>query len=376
MSQPIRSVHINTELTWRGGEQQTLSLVEGLARRGHPAVLVASPRSEIFRRARTAGIEAVGIHAYNEVDPRAFLKIAALLRRNRPAILHLHTSHGHLLGLLACAFAPPMKKVVSRRVDFSIYRNSFLGLNGLKYRHGIDRYITVSRAVADLLVRDGVARERVSVVHSGVNPSRFASVRRGDGARLEASRLRRELDLPEGLPLITSVGALADHKGHRFLIEAAPAVLRRVDAAFVIVGVGPRRRALQRIIRRMGVATRVRLAGFREDIGEILTASTVFAFPSIEEGLGTSILDALILDRPVVAASSGGIPEIIEDRRHGLLVPPGDADALAGAIAEMLEQPSMAKELARRGKDRVLAEFSADGMVEGTIEVYREVLKS
>jgi len=371
MSDSILSIHINTELSWRGGEQQTFSLVEGLTGRGHPAVLVASPRSEIFRRARTAGIEAVGIHAYNEVDPQAFLRIAALLRRRRPDILHLHTSHGHLLGVLASALAPPVKKVVARRVDFSIYRNSFLGLNGFKYRHGIDRYITVSQAVADLLVRDGVAPERVSVVRSGINPGRFASVRPEGG-----SQLRRELGLPEGLPLISSVGALADHKGHRFLVEASPTVLREVDAAFVIAGIGPRRRALQRLIRRLGVSGRVRLAGFREDIGEILAASAVFVFPSIEEGLGTSILDALILDRPVVATRAGGIPEIIEDRRHGLLVPPGDASALAAAITEVLRRPSMASELAQRGKSRVLAEFTADRMVEETMMVYRDVLGS
>ncbi len=365
----ISSIHLNTERTWRGGEQQTLWLVEGLRRRGHRTRLVASPRSEIFLRAGEAGLDPIAIHAFNEADPQAVVRLAALLRRERPAVFHLHTSHAHLLGLLAAALAPPMRVVVARRVDFSIFRHSFLGLNWIKYRWGIDRFITVSGAVRDLLREDGVPAAKVSVVPSGVDPARFEPPPSPDPAGLLA-----EFGLPSGLPIVASIGALHDHKGHRFLVEAAERVLRSRDAAFIVAGEGPRRRELVRLARRLGVEGRFRLPGFRSDVGRLLAGASVFAFPSIEEGLGTSLLDALLLERPVVASRVGGIPEVIVHREHGILVPPRDPAALAEGILESLADPAAAAERARRGRDRVKEEFSADRMVEGTLEVYREIL--
>jgi glycosyltransferase involved in cell wall biosynthesis len=347
-----------------------LSLVEGLSRRGHPAVLIASPRSELYRRARASGLDPVGIHAFNEADPQAIVRIAIEIARRRPAIFHLHTSHAHLLGLLASALGPRVRRVVARRVDFSIFRHSFLGLNWIKYRYGVDRYLAVSAAVGSLLVREGVAPERVSIVRSGVDPARFAGV----GA-LDREALLRELGLPAGLPLIVAIGALADHKGHRYLIEAAPRVLRERDAAIVVAGSGPRRRALERQARRLKLEGRVKLAGFRPEVGALLKSASVFVFPSLEEGLGTSVLDALALEVPVVATAVGGIPEMITHGREGLLVPPRDAGSLAEAILEVLRHPARAAERARSGRTRVQAEFSAERMVEETLGVYREIVE-
>jgi glycosyltransferase involved in cell wall biosynthesis len=258
--------------------------------------------------------------------------------------------------------------VVARRVDFSIYRNSFLGLNGLKYRHGVDRFIAVSGAVRDLLVRDGIGEAMVSVVRSGVDPGRLRPHPPAD-----SDGLRRELSLPPGLPIVAAVGALADHKGHRFLVEAAPRILARRDAAFVIAGDGPRRRSLARQARRLGIDGRLRLIGFRHDVDRILASAAAFVFPSLEEGLGTSILDALLLERPVVATRAGGIPEMIEPGIEGILVPPRDPAAIAEAVLRVLEDPEAAGEMARRGRERVEREFTVDRMVDGTLAVYREL---
>jgi glycosyltransferase involved in cell wall biosynthesis len=330
---------------------------------------VASPRSALYARAKAAGLDPVGIHAWNEVDPQAIVRLAALLRRRRPAILHLHTSHAHSIGLIASVLAPPLRLVVSRRVDFSIYRPGTFHLNGIKYRAGVHRYIAVSGAVAARMESDGVPAGRISVVRSGIDPAKFSPRPPAD-----PEGILRELGLPPRLPLIVSIGALADHKGHRYLIEAAGRVLGRRDAAFVVAGTGPRRRSLARLAERSGIGGRFRLPGFLPDIGRILAGASVFAFPSLQEGLGTSLLDALLLERPVVASRAGGIPEIVEDRVHGLLVPPRDAEALAAGLLESLDLPEEARARARRGRDRVLAEFSVDRMVEETLEVYRDVL--
>jgi glycosyltransferase involved in cell wall biosynthesis len=263
-----------------------------------------------------------------------------------------------------------LKRVVSRRVNFSIYRHSFLGLNWIKYRYGVHRYLTVSGSVRDVLVRDGVDPGRIRVVYSGVDPERFRDASSGKRAKL-----MEEWQLPESVPLVGSVGALVHYKGFLHVVEAAAEILKRRDSAFVIVGEGELYCALQKRVRELGIEHRFRLLGFRSDVGDILTALDVFVFPSLEEGLGTSLLDAMLLGRPTVATRAGGIPEVLCHRGNGILVDPGDSAALAAAIEDLLSNPREGQRLGAAGSRTVLESFSADRMVEKTLEAYKEVLE-
>jgi glycosyltransferase involved in cell wall biosynthesis len=364
----LKTLHLNTERTWRGGEQQTLYLVQGLVRRGHVADLVCPPGAELARRARAAGAVVFETPMRGEADPSAVVRIARRLRDGAYDIVHMHTSHAHTLGCLASMLSRVARRIVSRRVDFSIYRHPF-SISGLKYKRGVDRFIAISSAVSDALVADGVSPERIAVVPSGVDPARVAGA---DGAGL-----REEVALPPRAPLVVNVAHLAWHKGQEFLVRAAPAILEAVpEARVVIAGEGERRGLLEREIARLGLSERVRLAGFRADALRFTAAATVFAMPSVMEGLCTSILDALLLDRPVVASRAGGIPEIVEHEVTGLLVPPEDPAALGEAIVRLVRDPSLAARLARAGKERVLSDFTADAMVEGTLRIYEETLAS
>ena len=175
------SAHVNTEPTWRGGEQQTLYLLQGLRRRGYPVLLFAASGTPLYARARGEGFETYGLTIRSEADFLASLRMARLLKELQPAILHLHTSHAHTIGVCAAWLSGNgMKKVVSRRVNFSIYRHSFFGLNWIKYRYGVHRYLTVSESVRDVLVRDGVEPDRIRVVYSGWIRSGFGMLPRGD----------------------------------------------------------------------------------------------------------------------------------------------------------------------------------------------------
>ena len=150
--------------------------------------------------------------------------------------------------------------------------------------------------------------------------------------------MRETFWLPHNAPVIGCVGALVDHKGHRFLIRAAAQVVREVpDARFVILGEGERRDELTREIRDLGLERHVLLPGFRPDVLSLLKTFDVFVMPSITEGLGTSLLDAMACARPIVASRVGGIPEVVVDGETGLLVPPRDPDSLAEAIVKLLE---------------------------------------
>src|SRR5262249_36588863 len=161
-------------------------------------------------------------------DGLAIAALAKLLRRERPDLLHMHTSHAHTLGVLASKWTGIARRIVSRRVDFSIHRHA-LSISGLKYRYGVDRYVAISQGVFDQLARDGVDPRRISIVPSGVDPAQFLG---GDGARARAS-----LGVPERAPLIGTLAHFGWHKSLETLIAAAEHVVAELpDAWIAIVG--------------------------------------------------------------------------------------------------------------------------------------------
>jgi glycosyltransferase involved in cell wall biosynthesis len=173
-------------------------------------------------------------------------------------------------------------------------------------------------------------------------------------------------------PIVGVTGALTSEKGHRHLIDAAALVVREVpDARFVILGEGDLRPALERQVKDLHLDKHVFLPGFRPDVLAFLRSFDLFVMPSITEGLGTSLLDAMAASKATVATRTGGIPEVVVDGETGLLVPPRDHHALARAIAELLKDGGRRAEMGRAGLERVKRIFSADRMVERTLDVYR-----
>lgn len=363
---PIRTLHVNTERTWRGGERQTLLLATGLRDRGHVVELVCPPGAPLGERARAAGLLVHDLRMRGELDPVAIARLRRLYRERDVDIVQLHTSHAHTLGVLARTGRRRPRTVVARRVDYSIHRSGTPGFTHLKYRLGVDRYIAISEAIRGVLIRDGIRPARVSVVHSGVIPL--------PPARRSRAEVRASLGIPADARVIGSVAHLALHKGEvqllRAFVELAP---RYPDLHLVIVGDGEERPGIAAEAAENGLEGRAHLPGFQEDVAAYLSAFDLFVMPSLQEGLCTSLLDALSAGLPVIGSDTGGIPEIIEDGVTGLLAPPGRPQELAATIARLLDDPARAAELLSAGR-RKLARFGAGAMVDGTIAVYRDLL--
>lgn len=369
----LRVLHLNTEPTWRGGEQQVMYLLDGLRARGVQSLLVAQPGAPMAERARAAGHPVRPLRMRGEVDPLAVLRLHQWLREDRITIVHAHTSHAHTLAALAALpFGRSRHRprvVVARRVDFSIFRRSFFGLNHLKYLHGVDCYVTVSEAIRRVLIGDGVPAGRIHCVHSGIDLAKI------EGAPARREQVRAELGVPPGHALIANVAHMADHKGQRYLIEAMPAILKaRPDVVCAIVGDGELKGELEALATKLGVAGAMRFPGFRTDVPTILKALDVFVMPSHMEGLGTSVLDAMAAGAPVVGTEAGGMPESIEHGVTGLVCPVRDAGAIATAVLSILDDPARARALAAAAQARVRERFSTDAMVEGTLRVYERLL--
>ncbi|MEP7310133.1 MAG: glycosyltransferase family 4 protein [Acidobacteriota bacterium] len=359
------SLHVDTAQTWRGGQNQVLLTVNGLRAIGHRAILVAHPSGELRKRA-AEGLELVTIASRSEIDLSAAWRLSRVIRRLAPDVVHAHDAHATAMAALAVPMAASAPKsptlVVSRRVDFHLRNHSF---SRWKHRQ-VDCFIAASEAIRRMLVADGIPPNRVVTVHEGIDVEHVQGV--------PAVNVHEVCFLPHRAPLVGNVAALVPHKGQRHLVEAARLVVRELpDARFVIFGEGELREQLERQVHDYHLEKHVLLPGFRTDVLGCIKGFDVFAMSSVTEGLGTSLLDAMACSRAIVATRAGGIPEIVDDERTGVLVEPRDHAAMARAILRLLKDDDLRRRMGEAGLARVSERFTVDRMVAETAAVYERV---
>lgn len=348
----MKILHINTEKTWRGGEQQVLYLAKGLTAKGHDSTIICQPGSPLAERAKREGLPVVEMSMGGGFDPVAILKIACRLRRGYD-VLHLHTSNAHTLGYFASMLKRGHKVVVTRRVSFPIK-----GLWGkLKYT-GVDKLIAVCEAVRNDLINSGISPGSVIAIHSAIDLSRY------EKRRAEPSEL-----------IVGNVAHLAEHKGHKFFLEAAKIILTAIPGVkFFIIGDGELRGELERYAKGLGMEGKVSFPGFQKDIRGFIAQCTITALSSVSgEGSPGVLKESMATGVPVVTTDVGGSREIVEDGVTGFVVPPGDPDALSSAIIRLLLDKKLRERMAIEGLRKV-KEFSLDAIVEKTEAVYLEIL--
>jgi len=354
-----RVIHLASGREWRGGQNQVLLLARALAAR--PAdieqIVVTGRRSLLAERLEGAGVPVRPVGWRAGLSPAALAGTLREVARGR-ALIHAHDAHAlTIAGVAGTLTGSPY--LVTRRVDFPLRRPAL-------WRRAA-RIIAISEAVREVLLADGIPSQRVVRVHSGIDLEAVRRTRSGD--------IRARLRLPESAPLAVAVGALVGHKDHRTLVDAAAQLRQsRPGLHWVIAGEGPLRSALEAQIAGHAMENVVHLPGQVPDALRLIAAADVFVMSSREEGLGTSVLDAMALDVPIAATRAGGIPEML-DRGAGLLSPPGDSTALAASVARILDDQALRASLIRRAQDRV-EEFSATAMAEGVLAVYRSIVET
>jgi glycosyltransferase involved in cell wall biosynthesis len=335
----MRILHVDPAKTWRGGERQVFLLARELSRRGHDCRVAAAPNSPLALECARAGMRVHALPMRGDLDLAAVRRLARLLRREPPDVLHLHTARAHGVGGLAAKIAGFHPVVVTRRVELPVR-----GLASLwKYRFLADHYIAISEEVARSLERAGIPPERISRIPSGIEiPPPDA------GPHIPTSQKSRRT--------VGTLAAFTEQKDPSTWMATAILVCRRrKDVDFLWLGEGPFRRTLQEIGARENLGTQILLPGFQQDLAEFWRHIDVFFLPSRFEALGTSILDALARGVPVVASDVGGIPEVVRTGREGILVPPGDADGFARALISILDDPDRGQALGKAGRERALA---------------------
>jgi len=360
----------------RGGvEEVVLALLQRLDPTEF-ALALAAPApllDDLAPDLRGVTVDALPVCADSWRRPGEVRRLGGFVRRWRPDVVnpHLFRSTAVAAPLARCHGAGAVVETYHGREGWRRggLRGSFLP-DRLVARC-VDRVIAVSEAAAAFLVRGkGYPAAKVVVVPNGRDLSRFTPGRDREAAR-------KELGVDRHTPLAGVVGRLEPQKGHAWLLQAWPDVLRHLpDARLVVIGDGALRQPLESRARAAGVAGSVLFTGFRTDVPRLLDAVDVVVLPSLYEGMPLTAIEAAAMARPVVATAVDGTPEVVRDGETGLLVPPADAPALARALAALLRDPDGARRLGAAARARALARFDLARQVERTAAVYRAAVQA
>jgi glycosyltransferase involved in cell wall biosynthesis len=360
-----------------GSENHLRSLLPALARAGVETrlVILVDPARTSFLEAYTTSLESQGIEVESvpiarHVDPLLVVRLRRVLESFRPELVHTHLVHADLHGTLAARWAG-IPVVSSRHNDDPFRQRPLLGL-GLRAVNALQSHvIAISRAVADFTERyEGLPASKLTVVRYGLplgrgRPTRRAEVRAGWG-------------VDDNELLLVTVGRLVEQKGHEYLLQAlsrlGPAAPGGRPLRLAIVGDGPLRTSLPRRAEELGLGRQVIFAGFRADVEDVMAAADLYVHPSLWEGFGLVLLEAMAAGRAIVASRVSAVPEVVVDGVTGLLVEPRDPTALAQAIARLLEAPATVSEMGYAGTERLRNAFSVERMIDETLAVYGRVL--
>jgi len=362
-------LHFTDSDQFGGTERALLQVLAGLDRSRWRPVLLHRPESglaPLLQEARHLGVELRTVPQLRGAQGWARLPaLVQQIRRERAAVFHAHLTWplACRMGLLGAALARVPAVVATAQLFVDLPPSGWTTMQHRVVSACVDRYLAVSRQVAaQLRERFGVRADKITQVPNAVALDRFP--------RAVSPAPARPTD-PAVPHTVLTVARLDPQKGLHDLVAAAALV---PEARVMVVGEGPERPALETEIARLGLGDRVHLLGFRSDVPDLLAASDLFVLPSLFEGLPLSILEAMAAGKPVVATAIGGNDEAVVDGATGLLVPPGDPQALADAIRALLRDPERRRRLGEAGRRRAEAEFSATAMVRRIAAIYDELL--
>ncbi len=359
----MKILHIDEQTPWRGGEQQACWLIQGLCSYGFEVYAVGKKESAFINQLRKdSNVKTLALPLCSEFDLYSAWKIAQISKAEKIDILHAHTSHAHTLAMMSTWFYAAPKIVVSRRVSFPPNKNIF---SKWKYNH-IDLILAVSYYVAKILKEHGIPENKIQVVRSSINLSHIEV----------PPYTKSELGIEEDKKILINAGALVPHKDHFTLLNAFAKVLETFpNVILLIAGSGPLQKSIQDKIDELRLNPHVQLLGYRNDVPRLIKTADIYVSSSWSEGLGTSVLEALACEKPVVATEAGGVSEMVIDHNTGLLVPNRNPEALAKAIHYILNNLEEAKKMAKQGRLHIEKHFTVERMVDETVSVYKKLLK-
>jgi glycosyltransferase involved in cell wall biosynthesis len=357
----VNILYVESSRSWGGQEYRTCLEINWLNAHGHHAWLVCNPGSQVHSKAAELGTRVVTMLLRSRVDPLCSWRLWRFCRRNKIDVLKAYSSKDHWICLPLYFCGIPLSR--ARCITDPIGSKS----RAFVFKHGCSQIVADASVIKRHLVEDhGVDPAKIEVIGSAVDLEKFKPPRDG-------SKFRREFGVADDTTLIGNVGMIRPDKGQLILVEAARLILeKRPNVRFVIVGQGTgilkRGINVRNAIDRAGLADKIIMAGYRWDTPEVYAACDMVVIASLRTEASPIVLrEAFASGRPVIATKVGDIPEIVEHRQNGLLIEPGDSQALAAAIMEFISDRKLAAHCAANGLRYATEHFSFDKMMEAKL---------
>lgn len=363
----IRVVELLATGTSGGAQEHVFNIVSRLDRSRYDVSVLSLGNGAAIRRLERAHIDVCVLDEMD--DAKAIEAVAAHLAAVKADVVHNHMYRAEVVGTQAAwavAKAGKRRPYIVGTVHSSRIRSDEDRELLRQLTPKMDHLIAVSSAIERKLDDEGRTGAPISLIYNGVDLTRYSEPD-------ICGTLHSEYPIPPDSPIVGVVARLEPEKGHPTLLDAWPAVIEAVPKAhLLIVGEGSQREALEAQVAALGIGTSVTFTGRRDDVPAVTAALDVAVLPSYREAQGLSILEAMALSRPVVASAVGGIPEMIEHGRTGLLVPPREPVALAAAIVRLLTDHPYADTLAKAAQNLVHDRFCVELMVRAIETIYDE----
>jgi glycosyltransferase involved in cell wall biosynthesis len=367
----VKVLYVFAALPVGGAEEVLVTEVEGLDRTlFEPLVCVLSEKGPVGEMIESRGIPVVALHRMksHRFDHRIIRDLYRLIKDEKAEVVHTHLYDGNKYGRLAGGLARVPCLISHYHNVYPRRRTKYHLINWiLSYLN--DRIIAVSQAVKESVVAyDRISPRKIQVIYNGIDLSRF----KGD---FKGAEVRQMFGVKPGDFLIGIVARLEEQKGHIYLFRA----LRHLIPEFprikvLVVGEGTLRSALESQVRQMGLSEQVLFLGTRKDIPEILASLDLFVLPSLWEGFGLAIVEAMAMGIPVVATAIGGVDEVIRTGQDGLLIPPGEVPSLVAALRGGILDPQKYRGMGQQGKKTAGQKFTQAHHLLQLQDLYLEVL--
>lgn len=368
----MRIAHLTASTFYGGPERQMLGLAKSLAASHVESVFLSFSEKgrcrSFLTRVRAAGFEGIPIEHDTPWLRAATRALTEQLAQVQPAVLFCHGYKANLLGRIAARRCGVPVVAVSRGWTHESWKVRFYEALDRRHLRWMDHVVAVSEGQAEKVRRCGVRGERVRVIHNAVDPERFA-----DPDPNYQVKLQRFFRQPCER-IVGAAGRLSPEKGFDVLVAAAAQVVNADEGVgFLLFGEGPCKAELVKQINAAGLSRYFVLSGFRPDLDRFFPFLDLLVLPSYTEGMPNVVLEAFASGVPVVATAVGGTPEVVEDRVSGYLIPPGDADALAGRILDALSSQENLREMGLRGRECVLERFTFERQAQRYLELLDEL---
>jgi glycosyltransferase involved in cell wall biosynthesis len=362
LSQPLTILHTEAQTEWGGQAIRILTESRGMASRGYRLIIATPRESRLYEEAGKSGLLTRDA-SFSKKNPRSFLRIRSLVEREKVDIVNTHSSADSWVGGIAAKISR-RKPVIIRTRHISTPVGKSL-LSYFLYQKVNDAIITTGEAIRQRMIKENGFRGQM--IHSF--PS-AVDLRIFDPDGTEPSLEARGFS-------IGMISVLRSWKGHLYLLEAIPEILRHVrNAFFYIVGDGPQRSSIETMIRERSLEDRVFMLGHRDDVAGIMKSLDVLVHPSYSsEGVAQTLLQGLAMGKPVIASDCGATSEVIIDGTTGLLIPPKDSRAIAQKVLEIYKNPGLGVLLGENGRRLVRDRHSLESMIDGIEELYFRLLR-